>query len=301
LYSCLSSFFSYEIQDRFSQLRSEKNKLHQQTQSHQITIKALQEQLSAKNNTIEQMNHKCVHFQEQLEKIKQMELKIRRYLGLQFDDKDIENHSHQGGFAVVSNQSPLSSSSQIEPLLEPDQDTLLSINYVSVTKGLEQITNYLLEKKKILNTIPSILPVAGEDIWLSSGYGWRVNPFTSRKEFHAAIDIAGRLKTPIIAPADGTVIETGHNKFWGKYIKIEHGQGLVTAYGHLHSIAVSKGKKVKRRDVIGYMGNTGHSTGTHLHYQVIRDNDPVNPKQFVLDRDFNSLSLKEQYEEKQRS
>ncbi len=293
---CYFSYQSLNMQNKLAQLKTSNKELVKKNQKKEHKIQEIQKKLSAKKDTVEQLNQKCAHFQDQLGKIKKMETKIRHYLGLYSDDKKIKDHSHQGGFQEFNPDFQDYSPNSRPPFQGKPTKVSLRQKYQILSNSLEQISQYLVEKKKILKKIPSILPVIGEDVWLSCGYGWRNNPFTSKKEFHAAIDIAGRLKTPLIAPADGKVIDTGRNKIWGKYIKIQHDQSISTAYGHLYSFEVSEGQEVKRRDVIGYMGSTGHSTGTHVHYKVLRNNKAINPKQFVLDRDFNSLSLKEQYE-----
>ncbi len=297
---CYFLYLSLDIQNELDRLSSTRKELKLQNQKKEKKIQEIQKSLLAKNKTIEHLNRQCLRFQDQLDKIEEMESKIRHYLGLNRDNKGIEGHSHQGGFKEFSPDFNSFSQKSAPSLIGKVEEVSLVQKYKILSNRLEQISRYLLEKKKILKEIPSILPVSGEEVWLSCDYGWRTNPFTSKREFHGAIDIAGRLKTPLIAPADGEVIETGRNRIWGKYIRIRHEQGISTAYGHLHSFAVSEGQRVKRRDVIGYMGSTGHSTGTHVHYKVLIDKEAVDPKQFVLDRDFNSLALKEQYEKEEQ-
>ena len=127
---------------------------------------------------------------------------------------------------------------------------------------------------------PSIWPVHGV---LTSGFGWRNSPFGVGRDFHPGIDIAGPMGVPVVATAGGTVEAAGWDQGYGKSIRIRHGDGVETLFGHLDSVAVSPGERVVRGEVIGYLGNTGLSTGPHLHYEILRYNHPVNPTRFIID------------------
>ena len=137
----------------------------------------------------------------------------------------------------------------------------------------------LHEKKNLLACTPSIRPAKG---WMSSRFGYRISPFTGRRELHSAYDIANREGSPIISPANGVVTYTGKKGAYGKLMIIDHGYGLVTRYGHLNSFEVKKGAKVERGQLIAKMGNTGRSTGPHLHYEVRLNGVPVNPEKYFL-------------------
>ena len=142
----------------------------------------------------------------------------------------------------------------------------------------------LEENKHLLKTTPSIIPAKG---WISSRFGYRNSPvtdgFSSLVHFHGGLDIAASIGTPIRAPADGVVSSIGSDKRTGNYITISHGYQLKTLYGHLHEIHVKPSQKVLRGDVIGTIGNTGRSTGSHLHYEVRIANQPVNPEYYFFD------------------
>jgi len=141
------------------------------------------------------------------------------------------------------------------------------------------LLKFLEDQKTLLACTPSIWPTRG---WLSSGFGYRTSPFTGEKEFHKGIDISTRIKSPIVAPANGIVSEVGRDHGYGKMIFINHGYGLVTRYAHLEKHLVKKGQHVKRGETIGLVGNTGRSTGPHLHYEVILNGVPVNPLRYIL-------------------
>jgi murein DD-endopeptidase MepM/ murein hydrolase activator NlpD len=134
-------------------------------------------------------------------------------------------------------------------------------------------------KRNLLAATPSIRPVKG---WISSRFGHRESPFTGRREFHRGLDIANRSGTPIIAPADGLVTYAGRKGLMGKMVTIDHGFGMVTRYGHLKKILKKKGKRVKRGETIALMGNTGRSTGPHVHYEVRLNGVAVNPMNYFL-------------------
>ncbi|HZC38683.1 MAG TPA: M23 family metallopeptidase, partial [Sphingomicrobium sp.] len=120
-----------------------------------------------------------------------------------------------------------------------------------------------------------------------SGFGERVDPFGHGLGFHPGIDLAGTYGTPIYATADGTVQRAGWNSGgYGNLVEIDHGRGITTRYGHMSAILVSAGQHVTRGEQIGRMGSTGHSTGTHLHYEVRIDGRAVNPIPFMKSTDY---------------
>jgi murein DD-endopeptidase MepM/ murein hydrolase activator NlpD len=131
----------------------------------------------------------------------------------------------------------------------------------------------------MLASTPSVWPARG---WVSSGFGKRTSPFTGLSERHAGIDIANRTGTAVLASADGIVVYSSRNGSLGKTIKVKHGYGLKTNYGHLSKILVKKGERVKRGQKIGEMGSTGRSTGPHLHYDVTHNGVHVNPFNYIL-------------------
>ena len=153
---------------------------------------------------------------------------------------------------------------------------------LSLKKDLQELVGELIDRKSEWDTRPTIMPVKTDEYWISSGFGWRKSPFTGLREFHRGLDISGKRGTPIIAPADGTVISAGRDRNFGKFIKIKHNKKFTTLYGHLLQFKVKKGQKVTRGDIIGLMGNTGMSTGYHLHYTVIKDGVSVNPYNHIL-------------------
>ena len=138
----------------------------------------------------------------------------------------------------------------------------------------------LRENRDALSSMPTIWPVVG---FVSSSFGWRSAPFGGRGQFHKGLDITNRVGTPIVAPAQGLVIQSGHDGAYGLSIEINHGGGIITKYGHMQRCAVPAGVWVKRGQVIGYVGMSGRTTGPHLHYEVRLNGVPVNPMRYILD------------------
>jgi murein DD-endopeptidase MepM/ murein hydrolase activator NlpD len=137
-----------------------------------------------------------------------------------------------------------------------------------------------LEKQTYLQTsTPSIMPTAG---WLSSGFGYRKDPFTGKSTMHPGLDIIGIPGQSIIATASGTVVIAGPYQNWGNVVEIDHGKGLHTFYAHNSSVVVRDGEKVKRGQKIATLGSTGRSTGYHCHYGVKLNGNWVNPQKYLL-------------------
>jgi murein DD-endopeptidase MepM/ murein hydrolase activator NlpD len=143
-----------------------------------------------------------------------------------------------------------------------------------------ELHKFLENQKTLLASTPSIWPTKG---WLSSRFGYRTSPFTGEREFHRGIDVATRMNAPIIAPADGVVTYVGRDRGYGRVISIKHGKGLITRYAHLHKALVKKGDYVKRGEAIALVGNSGRSTGPHLHYEVHLNGMAVNPLRYITD------------------
>lgn len=143
-----------------------------------------------------------------------------------------------------------------------------------------ELTEAMKDRRSLWASTPSIWPTKG---WLTSGFGKRISPFTRNVTMHKGIDVASSRNTPIIATAAGTVIRVGFDSGLGKLVKINHGYGMQTLYGHMAKTKAKVGQRVKRGDVIGYVGSTGLSTGPHVHYAVKVNNVPVNPMRYILD------------------
>lgn len=150
------------------------------------------------------------------------------------------------------------------------------------TESLEAVTTYLTQQKNRLAATPSIWPTQDEG-YVSSSFGHRASPFTGRQQMHTGIDIAAPRGTSILAAADGVVTFSGRMAGYGRVIVVTHGFGFKTFYGHNQKNKVRKGERVKRGQVIGTVGNSGYSTGSHLHYEVLVKDRTINPLKYIVD------------------
>ena len=142
-----------------------------------------------------------------------------------------------------------------------------------------------------LASIPAIQPVANKDLKrMASGYGYRIHPIYKTRKMHYGMDFSAKTGTEIYSTGDGVVSKVKRSKRgYGNYVKINHGFGYETLYAHMSKYIVKKGQKIKRGEVIGYVGNSGISTAPHLHYEVRKDNKKINPVNFY----YNDLSPEE--------
>jgi len=220
-----------------------------------------------------------------LARIQEKEKMLRDYFGME-DYKSLKQFMGGGGDSNLElsgihiKRNGIGDNSDERPVVPtvtlPTKLQNLNSNY--------EILNQLAAKQKdAWEDTPSIVPVDLENPRVSSGFGWRKNPFTRRREFHSGIDILGPKGTRIIAPARGVVITTGYDQRLGNYLVLQHAGEIKTIYGHLHKLSANEGMQVNRRDLLGFMGNTGMSTSRHLHYSVIIDDRAVDPMRYILD------------------
>ncbi|MEK9618470.1 MAG: M23 family metallopeptidase [Flavobacteriales bacterium] len=160
----------------------------------------------------------------------------------------------------------------------------------SQSRSFDEVFEITKEKQKMLKAIPSIQPINNRDLTrIASGFGMRMHPIYKILKMHQGMDFTAPVGTEIYATGDGTVEKVGWTGGYGKTILINHGYGYKTRYAHCSKFKCKKGQKVKRGDHIGYVGNTGQSTGPHLHYEVFKNNRQINPVNFF----FNDLSPEE--------
>lgn len=160
--------------------------------------------------------------------------------------------------------------------------------------SFNELLNLAKNKEKMLACIPAIQPIRNKELKSAiSGYGYRVDPIYKTRQMHSGIDFNARIGTEIYATGDGLVVGVESNHWgYGKSVLIDHGFGYHTRYAHMSAFKVRKGQKVKRGECIGLVGSTGKSTGPHLHYEVIKDGNAVNPIGY-----FHQDLSPEQYEE----
>ena len=169
-----------------------------------------------------------------------------------------------------------------EPLIAALQRSAKQLGEVAASqeRSLSKIAGQLESKRAHLAATPAIWPAKG---WLTSRFGTRTSPFTNQKQFHAGIDIAGERGTDVVAPAQGKVVFSGSRGPLGKSVIIDHGYGVRTQYGHSDDIYVKTGETVQRGQRIASLGNSGRSTGPHLHYVVEVKGKAVNPLDYIFD------------------
>lgn len=151
---------------------------------------------------------------------------------------------------------------------------------VSLEGELSQLREHYTTRSILWAATPTVMPVRG---YPTGRFGYRIDPFNGKRDFHPGVDISAPRGSKIIAPADGLVISAGRWLGYGNMITLNHKFGITTRYGHLARVAVKRGQRVKKGDIIGYVGSTGRATGPHLHYEVRLNNQPLNPLRFFRD------------------
>jgi murein DD-endopeptidase MepM/ murein hydrolase activator NlpD len=147
-------------------------------------------------------------------------------------------------------------------------------------QSLRELQEYFDDQRSLLASTPSIWPTRG---WVTSDFGTRMDPYTAERKMHQGMDIASPHGQTVYAPSDGTIVFLGSEGGYGKVLVIDHGYGVKTRYGHLSEIGVHLGDRVKRGEKVASVGNTGRSTGPHLHYEVRVNGIPENPRKFILE------------------
>jgi len=155
----------------------------------------------------------------------------------------------------------------------------LHSSFLEQQSGLDQIQSYLIKEDNVKSAIPTGRPI--KKGWVSSNYGYRVDPFTSRKVFHHGLDFAGKTGSEVVSVADGIVSWHGSRGGYGEMIEIDHGNGYQTRYAHNKRLVVKLGERIKKGQTIALMGSTGRSTGPHVHFEILRDGKTINPTNFI--------------------
>lgn len=162
--------------------------------------------------------------------------------------------------------------------LEEDIDRLLALTRLELL-STESLVTILEQNKEKIDRTPTIIPTQG---YITSRYGYRTDPFTGRVKFHYGIDILAPIGTPVYSPAKGKVVSIRRRYGYGLTMKIDHGNGIITFYAHLHKTHVRVGDLVERGDLVAEVGNTGKSTGPHLHYEIWNRGRKINPSRYII-------------------
>ena len=199
-----------------------------------------------------------------------------------FEANPIPDEQRKAGFGGVNRYKSLEGYDNSKMITQLTKDVdILSKQMVVQSKSLDEIVVLAKEKEKMLAAIPAILPVKLVDLTrMASGYKWRMHPILKIRKFHKGMDFTAPVGTPIYASGNGKVIRADRSATFGNVVYIEHGYGYKTIYAHMSKIKAKRGQKVKRGDLIGYVGNTGRSVSAHLHYEVHKNNRALNPINF---------------------
>jgi murein DD-endopeptidase MepM/ murein hydrolase activator NlpD len=238
------------------------------------------EEIQHQRRQIQQFAADINHLKNRVADLNALEQEIRVAANLD-DSGDQENIFGVGGPPPDDLDTELALAEQHNSLMRDmhAQVSLLKTAAIRKQQDLKTLLTGVEAQRNLLARTPTILPAKG---WISSRFGYRKSPFSGRREFHKGVDIAAKKGSPVVATADGVVTFCGAKASYGKTIVIDHGHGIITSYAHLSKTLINRGDHVKRGDTVGLVGNTGRSTGPHVHYEVRLNGMPVNPQKYVL-------------------
>lgn len=247
-----------------------------------VELDHLRTKTAQQDAQIDDFSKKVKEFDVAMERLKRLDKKLRIITSLESGHEEDDSLNAVGGPAdenLSLSDSVADGNNDLMAKIDGELDHLKK--YAQLREAsLEEINLFFDKQSSLLSATPSIWPVQG---WVTGEFGYRISPFTGRKEMHEGLDVAGRFGSPILAPANGTVVKVGYDTGYGKTVEINHGYGVVTLYGHNSDIFVSVGDTVKRGEKIAAIGNTGRSTGPHLHYEVRLNGILVNPFRYIID------------------
>jgi len=226
------------------------------------------------------LNKKMEQIDEVLESIEERDNNIYRAY---FNTSPIPTEQRKAGFGGVNRYKELEGFNNSDLVINTSKKVdVISKELAIQSKSLDEILALAKQKNKLLAAIPAIQPVKNEQLKrMASGFGYRSDPFTKARKMHQGMDFTSPTGTPIFATGDGVVRRADNTASgYGNHIVIQHGYGYETLYGHLSKYKCKAGQRVKRGDIIGYVGSTGRSEAPHLHYEVHKDGKPVNPINF---------------------
>ncbi|ETN93915.1 Peptidase family M23 [Zhouia amylolytica] len=243
-------------------------------------VLSLERELNNAELNYQILNNKLTQIESVLSNIEERDNNIYR---IYFEANPIPDEQRQAGFGGVNRYKHLEGFDNSDLIVNTTERLeVLQKRLVVQSKSLDEITELAKEKEDLLAAIPAIQPVKNEDLTrIASGYGWRSDPFTKARKFHYGMDFTAPRGTPIFATGDGVVTRADNRSSgYGEHIRVDHGYGYVSLYAHLSKYNVRRGQKVKRGDIIGFVGSTGRSQAPHLHYEVFKDDNRINPLNF---------------------
>jgi murein DD-endopeptidase MepM/ murein hydrolase activator NlpD len=243
-------------------------------------LQSIREELMQQKTQVQNSALNLIAYKRQMFLIRDLDTKLRRAVGLGSRDKAQQLLGIGGRDELgLQNLAANGEKKQDQALKEMHQElTQLQGAASKEETSLQTLIEYFEDKRSLYASTPSVWPVRG---WVTSPFGNRIGPFNGKIQFHEGIDIAAQIGTPVVAPADGVVIKAGFEAGYGNMVELSHGYGLKTVFGHNSRLNVKPGQRVKRGDIIAYSGNTGSSTGPHVHYEVRVNGLPVNPLRYL--------------------
>ena len=250
--------------------------------------KSLNRELSNIRLNYDLLNRKINQAETVLKGIQERDNNLYR---VYFEADEIPDDIRSSGFGGINRYSKLEGYKNSELIIESSKNIdILSKKLYIQSKSLDEIVLLAKGKAKLLLHIPAIQPVSNKDLKrMASGYGYRWHPILKYRKFHSGMDFSAKIGTPIYATGDGVVKSVKKSGGYGRHIVINHGYGYETLFAHMNKYYVKRGQKVKRGEVIGEVGNTGLSTGPHLHYEVHKNGKVMNPVNFY----YNDLTAEE--------
>ncbi len=248
-------------------------------------MKSLQRENQKLLSQYELMSKDLENIDKVMQEIQQRDDNIYRVI---FESDPIPSTIRKSGFGGVNKYANLESLDNADLVVKTAKklDILAKEAYIQ-SKSYDEVMKLALNKEKMLASIPAIMPISNKDLKrTASGWGFRVHPIYKIRKFHYGMDFTSPIGTEVYATGDGVVKEIKGNKRskvgFGMSLVIDHGFGYETIYGHLSAFKVKRGQKVKRGDVVAYVGNTGGSTAPHLHYEVVKNGKKVNPSYYYF-------------------
>ncbi len=243
-------------------------------------LQSMREELMQQKAQVQNFALNLLDYKRQMFLLRDLDTKLRRVVSLGPRDKAQQVLGIGGPDELgLQNLTSLGEKKQEEALKEMHEElTQLKGAASKQETSLQMLIEYFEDKRSLFASTPSVWPVRG---WVTSPFGNRISPFTGIPTFHEGMDIAAQTGTPVVAPADGVVIRAGFGTGYGNMVELSHGYGIKTIYGHNSRLNVKAGQRVKRGDVISYVGDSGSSTGPHLHYEVRLNGLPVNPVRYL--------------------
>ncbi len=241
---------------------------------------SLQRELANMQLQFELLNKKMEQAQAVLSEVEDRDNNLYR---VYFETNPIPEEQRKAGFGGINRYKDLEGFDNSKLIINTTRNLdILTKQIVVQSKSLDEIAKLAENKEKLLAAIPAIQPVRNEDLTrVASGYGYRTDPFTKVRKFHYGMDFSSPRGTPVYATGDGVVTRADNKATgYGNHIVIDHGYGYESLYAHLYKYNVKAGQKVQRGDLIGFVGSTGRSEGPHLHYEVFKDGERINPMNF---------------------